>query len=110
MPTIVPPLNRLGRSGAEQRYPVACLSSAVVLTAQGHRDDAQTLRFIAAHVAAAPASWPAEVCMCAVIPCTESDWTHPGHCCRVASDHQVPFAATHAGVCARHAHTPGGAR
>ena len=50
MLTIVPPLNRLGREGAEQRYAVACVSSAVVLAAQGQTAGAQTLRRIAAHV------------------------------------------------------------
>lgn len=98
MLTIVPPLNRLGREGAEQRYAVACVSSAVVLAAQGQTAGAQTLRRIAAHVAAA-SWWPAEVCMCAVVPCAERDWTHQGHCCRAVDDHQALFAAVHAQVC-----------
>ena len=64
----------------------------------GADDRAQTLRRIAAHVAAA-SWWPAEVCMCAVVPCAERDWTHQGHCCRAVDDHQALFGAVHAQVC-----------
>lgn len=103
MSATVPPLNRSGHTLAVERYPIACASSARVLDAEGLPEAAETVRHIGAHISGAP-QWPTEVCMCAVVPCTEKDWTHPGHCCRVTGDHGELFTATHVQVCGLASH------
>ena len=45
--------------------------------------------------------------MCAVVPCTETGWTHPGRCCRTECEHTVAFEQAHAQVCAADAHAAG---
>ena len=102
----VPPLNRPGPAAAAQRYPIACTPSAHVLDAEGQHSSAEAVRHIGAHVVAAP-DWLAEVCMCAVVPCTETGWTHPGHCCRTGCEHTAAFEQAHAQVCAADAHAAG---
>ena len=102
----VPPPNRPGHPAAAQRYPIACTTSAHVLDAEGQHTSAEAVRHIGARVAAAPA-WPAEVCMCAIVPCTETGWTRPGHCCRTERDHTAAFEQAHAQACAADAHAGG---
>ena len=74
MLTIVPPLNRRAR-GAEQRYAVACVSSAVVLAAHraDWRSDAASDR---RHVAAA--SWRLAEVHVRRRAVRRTDWTHQG--------------------------------
>lgn len=96
--TLVPPAERFPHDVAADRYPIACSSSARVLDAQGCADAAATVRRIGAHVGRAT-QWPEQVCLCAIVPCTERNWTHTGHCCRRAGDHDEIFMATHTVAC-----------
>lgn len=106
MTTTVPPLRRSAHPQALEHYPIAAASSARVLEAEGCARAAETVRQVASHIVAA-SPWPAEVCMCAVVPCTQTNWTHPGHCCRTAGDHADLFDATHRRVCVGPNHTRG---
>ena len=108
MLTIVPPLDRAGHAHAVQRHPVACAMSALVLAAQGHLAETEAVRSIGAHITATP-DWPEQICMCAVVPCTTQNWTHPGHCCRASGDHAGLFTKTHAQICPQHSRLDGGA-
>ncbi len=67
-----PPLRRDPGTHAPTRYPIACVASALVLAAEGRPEDAATLHRISLHVAAHP-GWPAALCLCAIIPCAETN-------------------------------------
>ncbi len=101
-----PPLRRDPGTHAAARFPIACAASALVLAAEGRHEYAATLQRISLHVAAHPV-WPAALCLCAVVPCVESNWTHLGHCCRTCATHRVLFEHIHGRACAAEIHDGG---
>jgi hypothetical protein len=101
-----PPLRRDPGTHAATRYPIACVASALVLAAEGRPEDAATLHRISLYVAAHP-GWPAALCLCAIIPCAETNWTHSGHCCRTCTTHRSLFEHIHGRACAADVHDGG---